>query len=141
MKILKLCYNYDHRASLSLTGISASISKNFKKAILTLNLERGLPPIKADPSQIRQIVMNLIINASEAIGDRDGVIRVSVGTTRCDEEYLQEAELRKDLPPGLYVHLEVTDTGLGMDEQTQARIFEPFFTTKFTGRGCWSTSG
>jgi signal transduction histidine kinase/ActR/RegA family two-component response regulator len=106
-----------------------------KKAILNLNLERGLPPIEADPSQIRQIVMNLIINASEAIGDRSGVITVSVGATRCDEEYLRKTELRNDLSPGLYVHLEVTDTGGGMDAETRSRIFEPFFTTKFTGRG------
>ena len=112
--------------------LKTSISK---KAILTLNLEKGLPAIQADPSQIRQIVMNLIINASEAIGDRSGVITVSVGTTRCDEEYLRKTELCDDLPPGLYVHLEVTDTGGGMDAETQARIFEPFFTTKFTGRG------
>jgi PAS domain S-box-containing protein len=106
-----------------------------KKAILTLNLERGLPPIEADPSQIRQIVMNLIINASEAIGDRSGVITVSVGATRCDEECLRRTELRDDLPPGRYVHLEVTDTGHGMDAETRSRIFEPFFSTKFTGRG------
>ena len=106
-----------------------------KKAILNLSLERGLPPIEADPSQIRQIVMNLVINASEAIGDRSGVITVSVGATRCDEEYLRKTELHDDLAPGLYVHLEVTDTGSGMDAETRSRIFEPFFTTKFTGRG------
>ena len=106
-----------------------------KKAVLTLNLERELPPVQADPSQIRQIVMNLVINASEAIGDRSGVITVSVGATRCDEEYLQKTELHDDLAPGLYVHLEVTDTGSGMDARTRARIFEPFFSTKFTGRG------
>jgi CheY-like chemotaxis protein len=106
-----------------------------KKAILNLNLERDLPPIEADPSQIRQIVMNLIINASEAIGDRSGVITVSVGATRCDEEYLQKTELLNDLAPGVYAHLEVTDTGGGMDAETRARIFEPFFTTKFAGRG------
>jgi len=106
-----------------------------KKAILNLNLERGLPPIEADPSQIRQIVMNLIINASEAIGDRSGVITVSVGATRCDEEYLSKTELREILAPGLYLHLEVADTGCGIDEDTRSRIFEPFFSTKFTGRG------
>ena len=106
-----------------------------KKAILNLNLERGLPPIQADPSQIRQIVMNLIINASDAIGDRSGVITVSVGATRCDEEYLGKMELRETLAPGLYVHIEVTDTGHGMDAETRSRIFEPFFSTKFTGRG------
>jgi CheY-like chemotaxis protein len=63
------------------------------------------------------------------------VITVSVGATRCDEEYLQKTELRDDLAPGLYVHLEVTDTGSGMDAGTRSRIFEPFFSTKFTGRG------
>ena len=79
--------------------------------------------------------MNLIINASESLGDRGGVITVSVGSTRCDEEYLRTTELHDHLSPGLYVHLEVTDTGSGMDAETQARIFEPFFSTKFTGRG------
>ena len=113
--------------------LKSSISK---KAILTLNLERGLPPIEAAPSQIREIVMNLIINASEAIGDRNGVITVSVGTTRYNEEHLQNTELYGDLAPGrLYVQLEVTDTGSGMDEKTRSRIFDPFFSTKFTGRG------
>jgi two-component system cell cycle sensor histidine kinase/response regulator CckA len=106
-----------------------------KKAILNLHLERGLAPIEADPSQIRQIVMNLIINASEAIGDRSGTITVSVGATRCDEESLRKTELHDALPPGSYMHLEVTDSGDGMDAQTRARIFEPFFSTKFTGRG------
>ena len=112
--------------------LKTSISK---KAILNLNLERGLPPIMADPSQIRQVVMNLIINASEAIGDRSGVITISMGATRCDKDYLRRTELNDDLEPGLYVHLEVADNGGGMDAGTRARIFEPFFTTKFTGRG------
>jgi PAS domain S-box-containing protein len=112
--------------------LKATISKS---AILTLNLESGLPPIQADPSQIRQIVMNLIINASEAIGGRSGAITVSAGSTRCDEEYLRKTELHDGLAPGLYVFLEVTDTGIGMDVDTQSRIFEPFFSTKFTGRG------
>ena len=106
-----------------------------KKAILTLNLEKDLPPVEADPSQIRQIVMNLITNASEAIGDRSGVITVSVGATRCRREAPARDRTDDDIAPGLYVHLEVTDTGSGMDAETRARIFEPFFTTKFTGRG------
>ena len=112
--------------------LKSSISK---KAILNLHLERGLPPIEADPSQVRQVVMNLIINASEAIGERSGVINVSAGATRCDAEYLAKTELADDLSPGLYVHIEVSDTGCGMNAETKARIFEPFFTTKFTGRG------
>ena len=106
-----------------------------KKAILNLNLGRQLLPVQGDPSQIRQILMNLIINASEAIGDRSGVITVSVGATRCDRQYLESTELGDAIPPGLYMHLEVTDTGYGMDARTKERIFEPFFSTKFTGRG------
>jgi len=106
-----------------------------KKAILNLNLGHDLLPIQGDPSQIRQILMNLIINASEAIGDRSGVITVSVGATRCDSAYLESTELGDAIPPGLYMHLEVADTGSGMDARTRARIFEPFFSTKFTGRG------
>ncbi len=106
-----------------------------KKAILNLHVEQQIPFIQADPSQIRQIVMNLIINASDAIGDRSGVISIAVGATRCDEYYLKNTELCDDLTPGLYAHIEVADTGCGMDAETQARIFEPFFTTKFLGRG------
>jgi two-component system, cell cycle sensor histidine kinase and response regulator CckA len=112
--------------------LKTSISK---KAVLNLNLERGLPAIQVDPSQVRQIVLNLIINASEAVGDRSGVITVAAGATRCDADYLRKTELHDGLAPGLYVHLEVTDTGCGMDAETRVRIFEPFFTTKFTGRG------
>jgi PAS domain S-box-containing protein len=106
-----------------------------KKALLNLHLEQGLPPIHADPSQIRQVVMNLIINASDAIGERSGVITVAAGATHCDEDYLRKTHLHNDLTPGLYVHLEVSDTGCGMSPETLSRIFEPFFTTKFTGRG------
>ena len=106
-----------------------------KKAILNLSLEGDLPPIKADPGQIRQVVTNLVINASEALGEGSGVITVSMGAARCDQEYLQKTELLETLSPGLYVRLEVTDSGIGMDADTRARIFDPFFSTKFTGRG------
>ncbi len=106
-----------------------------KKTALNLEIEEGLPRILADPGQIRQVVTNLIVNASEAIGDRGGVITVTVGAARCGAERPGDAELPDDLPPGLYVRLEVTDTGCGMDDATRSRIFEPFFSTKFTGRG------
>jgi PAS domain S-box-containing protein len=105
------------------------------KAVLSLNMESGLPRIEADPNQIRQVVMNLVMNALEALGDRGGAINVSVGSMQCDEEYLRGTELHDDLEPGRYVYLEVTDTGGGMDAGTKGRIFEPFFSTKFTGRG------
>lgn len=106
-----------------------------KKALLNLNLAENLPSIEGDPAQLRQVLMNLVINASEAIGDRSGVVTISTGARQCDAEYLRETFLDDSLPEGLYVSLEVSDTGCGMDKETQARIFEPFFTTKFTGRG------
>ena len=104
---------------------------------VTLNyvLASGLPSIRADLSQLRQVIMNLVINASEAIGETNGVIGLATGTVDFDEAPAGAAW--SDGPPraGLYVSMEVTDTGCGMDEATRARIFEPFFTTKFTGRG------
>lgn len=106
-----------------------------KRCVLNLNLMPGLPLIEADASQIRQIIMNLVINASDAIGDRDGVITASTGSMYCDRAYLSETFLDEKLPEGLYVYLEVTDTGGGMSEDTLTRIFDPFFTTKATGRG------
>ena len=112
--------------------LKASITK---KAILNLNLKESLPPLRGDPSQIRQIIMNLVINASEALGEHSGAITISTGVMECSRDYLSEAFLDESLAEGLYVWLEVSDTGCGMDQETQRRIFEPFFTTKFTGRG------
>ncbi len=106
-----------------------------KKAVLKFNCPENLPPINSDPSQLRQIVMNLVINASEAIGDRSGVITVSTGAVECDRAYLAATFLDENLAEGLYTYLEVADTGHGMDEETKAKLFDPFFTTKFTGRG------
>ncbi len=112
--------------------LKASISK---KAVLNLQLEENLPPIEADPSQIRQVVMNLLINASEALDGRSGYVTVSIGASDCGEEELKPEEFGEALQPGIYVFLQVTDTGIGMDRETRRRIFEPFFSTKFTGRG------
>ncbi|MBT0663613.1 response regulator [Geobacter pelophilus] len=112
--------------------LEVSISK---KAVLRYNLARSLPAVKADATQVRQIVMNLVINASEAIGDRSGVIAISTGSLECTESYLKDVWLADPLPEGQYVFIEVADTGCGMDKETLARIFDPFFTTKFTGRG------
>jgi len=106
-----------------------------KKVVLKYDFAEGLPSVNADASQLRQVVMNLITNASEAIGDRSGVITIRTAVMECDREYLRETYLDDDLPEGLYVYLEVADTGCGMDLETKQRMFEPFFTTKFTGRG------
>ncbi len=107
-----------------------------KSAVLKLNFAEGLPPIEADATQVRQVVMNLIVNASEAIGDRSGVITASTGVMDCDQVYLERSFFpAKDLAEGSYVYLEVADNGAGMNVDTLARVFDPFFTTKFTGRG------
>jgi nitrogen-specific signal transduction histidine kinase len=106
-----------------------------KKAVLSLNLEKNLPLLEGDPSQLSQVIVNLVSNASEALGEREGTIAISTGALECSREYLRATYLKPDLTPGLYLTLEVSDTGHGMDAATQERIFEPFFTTKFTGRG------
>ena len=122
-----------------------------KKVVLRYDFAETLPPFNGDATQIRQIIMNLITNASEAIGDRSGVITVSTGAMNCDRAYLNDvhATLRAGrdelLPEGLYIYLEVSDTGCGMDAETTGKIFEPFFTTKDesrgTGLGLWISQG
>lgn len=106
-----------------------------KKAVLKFNFAANLPDIEGDATQLRQVVMNLITNASDAIGERSGVIALSTGCLVADREYLARTYLDDRLPEGDYVFLEVSDTGIGMDASTQHKIFDPFFTTKFTGRG------
>ncbi|MBJ6724188.1 PAS domain S-box protein [Geomesophilobacter sediminis] len=112
--------------------LEVSISK---KAVLRLNLAKDLPPIQVDVTQVRQVLMNLVINASEAIGDASGVIAITTGAMHCDREYFGETWLDEQLPEGTYVFVEVADTGCGMDRETISRVFDPFFTTKFAGRG------
>ena len=106
-----------------------------KRVVIKYNFGDNIPAIKADPSQVRQIIMNLVINASEAIGERSGVISVSTGAMECDRDYLADTFLDEQLAEGVYTYLEVADNGSGMDEEVKAKLFDPFFTTKFTGRG------
>ncbi|OGV45744.1 MAG: hypothetical protein A2X46_09585 [Lentisphaerae bacterium GWF2_57_35] len=112
--------------------LEISISKS---VVLKRRFAPNLPAIKADPTQLRQIVMNLITNASEAIGDKSGVISIATSAVECSAEDLRQTWLNEPLPEGRYVCLEVSDTGCGMNEETMKRIFDPFFTSKFTGRG------
>ncbi|MBN2163560.1 MAG: response regulator [Pontiellaceae bacterium] len=106
-----------------------------KSCLLNLNLAKQLPPTLGDPSQMRQIVMNFVLNASDAIGERSGIITISTGAMECTDEYLADGCILQPEAPGLYVWLEVSDTGAGMDRETMEHVFEPFFTTKFSGRG------
>jgi CheY-like chemotaxis protein len=112
--------------------LRSSISRT---ATLNLHLDRALPAVEADVGQIQQVVMNLITNASEALGSDPGVITLATGARDCDGSYLSRNQLDETPPAGRYVYFEVTDNGCGMDDETQKRMFDPFFTTKFTGRG------
>jgi PAS domain S-box-containing protein len=102
---------------------------------LRYGLDPKVPPIEGDASQIRQVILNLVLNASEAIGDQSGEITLSTGILDCDRPFLSECLLGDVCQPGTYVFLNVEDTGCGMDDATRDRIFDPFFTTRATGRG------
>jgi len=118
------------REMADLLGVASS-----KKVVFRYEFDDDLPSIEGDETQIRQIVLNLVTNASEAIGDENGVIVLRTGTQFCDREYLTGSYLHEDQEEGQYVFLEVSDTGCGMDEESKSKIFDPFYTTKFTGRG------
>ena len=106
-----------------------------KKAKITYHLGEGLPLVEGDPSQLRQVAMNLIMNASDALGDRNGNIQVTTAVRDVDPLDLGEYTLGEAGRPGRYVGIEVTDDGCGMDAKTLNQIFDPFFTTKVDGRG------
>jgi len=112
--------------------LSALISD---EVVFDVRLEDSLPLVYVDSTQIRQVIMNLIINASEAIGDNRGIITVVTNHIICDRKYLSSYHLDDSLKEGIYVSICVCDDGEGMDEKTRLKIFDPFFTTKFTGRG------
>jgi PAS domain S-box-containing protein len=106
-----------------------------KSARIHFDLAPDLPAVEVDSAQIQQVVMNLVINAAEAIGQEHGSVLVKTGLQQVDQQYLSTLRMAYEISPGSYVTLDVEDTGCGMDEATLARIFDPFFTTKFHGRG------
>ncbi|MEZ6140443.1 MAG: response regulator [Zavarzinella sp.] len=106
-----------------------------KKCKLSYDLDDSIPECDADSTQLNQVLMNLVINASESLHDQPGEIHVRTGVMYCERSYLSDTYLDETLPEGEYVYLEVEDNGSGMSEETQSRLFDPFFTTKFTGRG------
>lgn len=126
---------------LNLSELVREISNLIQTSIprtvhLRLQLNDELPPIEGDAAQIQQLVMNLVINGAEAMGDgKTGTVVVTTGLATVDETNAQQAVGANQIAPGEYIMLEVEDTGSGMDEATIARIFDPFFTTKFAGRG------
>jgi PAS domain S-box-containing protein len=112
--------------------LSVSISK---KANLRYELAEGLPAMVGDVAQVQQVVMNLVINASDALAPEGGLIKIATRLEWLNAEHLSSTYAGQEMSPGSFLVLEVEDTGHGMDAATIARIFDPFFTTKFAGRG------
>jgi PAS domain S-box-containing protein len=106
-----------------------------KQATLLVDLTPNLAVVRADPSQLRQIVINLMTNASDAMEERAGTIRLRTYMRRVDRAFIESLEVVTEIPEGTYVCFEVTDTGHGMDQAVRRKIFDPFFTTKVHGHG------
>jgi CheY-like chemotaxis protein len=116
----------------ALTDSSNMLRRAVEKHIrIDLRLAAGLPTIRVDPGQLEQVLLNLVINARDAMPS-GGVITIETGPARLDEAY---AGMHVDLTPGDYVQMSISDTGTGMTPEVRARLFEPFFTTKERGRG------
>jgi PAS domain S-box-containing protein len=111
--------------------LGASVARH---CTLIYNSPGPLPLVETDPTHIRQVVMNLIINAAEAVEDA-GVITVETGTESLDRATLRKMTFGADVSEGRYVFIDVVDNGIGMNEHTLARMFDPFYSTKDTGRG------
>jgi PAS domain S-box-containing protein len=118
--------------------LRGSIPKNVR---LELDLSDDIPPANADRRLIEQLIINLVVNSTEAIGEREGAVQVKTRTESIDENVIGGDFSVGDLRPGTYACLEVRDTGCGMDENTLPRIFDPFFTTKCMGRGLGLAAG
>ena len=112
--------------------VKAALSK---KATLVYSLHDGSIFLEGDENQLLQVIMNLVINAADALGDSEGRIEVATELAHYDVDKLRQIAPGDDLPAGEYVRLKVSDTGCGIDASELDRIFDPFFTTKATGRG------
>jgi len=118
------------------TGISQLLRASISKGIrLQLELAEEAVPVLGDRTQLRQVVLNLVTNAAEAIGQRAGTVVVRTGIAEVTDRTLREACLTTELSGGRYAHLDVEDDGSGISDDVRGRLFDPFFTTKFSGRG------
>jgi PAS domain S-box-containing protein len=114
------------------TFIQTTVAKNVSVRLKTAD---SLPMVEGDEGQLQQVIMNLVVNASEALGEKEGWVEVSTRLETASSPLFSDLLPSQELPPGDYVVLQVADNGSGMDDATLAKIFDPFFTTKFTGRG------
>jgi two-component system, cell cycle sensor histidine kinase and response regulator CckA len=112
--------------------LQAAVREN---ATFVLDLASGLPALRGDVNQIKQVILNLVMNGSEALGEAGGKLSVRTGLFSANRAFLSSCRVGADLSEGDYLLLEVSDTGHGMSPEVLARIFDPFFTTKITGRG------
>jgi len=125
---------------LSLSEVVRNMTKLLQSSIpkrvdLRFDLANNVPPLAGDRSQIQQVLMNLVINAAEAIGENEGTIVVSIRAREIERPDSFGDISVGQIPSGRYVVVEVQDTGCGMNDETKSRVFDPFFTTKFMGRG------
>ena len=138
-----LAYSGQGRFVVKRTDLSALINENTallhasisRKAVLDLHLAAHLPTTIADVTQLQQMLMSLVVNAGEALGEKAGLITISTGVVQAGRADFAAAHLAPELPEGEYVFLEVADTGSGISPEARDKIFDPFFSTKFTGRG------
>ena len=114
------------------TFLRSTVSKRIR---LTFNLGTSLPSIRGDRSQLRQLLMNIVTNAAEAIGDQDGTIRISSTLIETSTHDFRHYHIMGELPCGPCIALEIQDTGSGINPELIPKIFDPFFSTKFPGRG------
>ena len=125
---------------VSLSEVAGDVLRMFESTLpsnvkLTAKLPDDLPAVLADSNQIRQIVMNLLTNATDAIGSKEGTISLHTDVLDADAAYLAQTELGGSLWPGKFGYLEMRDDGVGMEAEERSRIFDPFYTTKPHGRG------
>jgi signal transduction histidine kinase len=111
--------------------VRISIPRNIRLTVETAN---DIPIVETNEGHLKEVIVNLVVNAAEAIGEQDGVVTVKTAVV-CESGEPQTNVLGYELPAGPYVLVEVSDSGPGMDDRMQTQIFDPFFTTKFMGRG------
>ncbi len=131
-KVVVESVNLSNTVEQMATLLRSSVSKGTQ---FEYRLASQLPAVRADAAQLRQLTMNLITNASDALKGRDGVVSLTTSVVEVDEKFLRPLQGADDVPTGRYVCLEVRDTGHGMDAETQERMFDPFFSTKPDGHG------